>query len=65
MWPVWRSNYDPGINVYCYKVPGGEPVPPCARSLRGKGVALAAHFALSARVANFCPTAVVYIKVYI
>ena len=30
----------------------------CARSLRGKGVVLAAYTALYARVANFCPTAV-------
>ena len=61
MWPAWRSNYDPGINLYYYKVPGGEPVPACARSLRGKGVALAAHIALQAHVANCCPTAVVII----
>ena len=46
MWPAWRSNYDPGITLYYYKVPGGEPAPACARSLRGKGVALAAYIAL-------------------
>ena len=27
MWPAWRSNYDPGINLYYYEVPGGEPKP--------------------------------------
>ena len=26
MWPARRSSYDPGINLYYYKVPGGEPV---------------------------------------
>ena len=25
-WPAWRSNYDPGIALYYYKVPGREPV---------------------------------------
>ena len=25
-WPAWRSNFDPAINLYYYKVPGGEPV---------------------------------------
>ena len=25
-WPAWRSNYDLGIDLYYYEVPGGEPV---------------------------------------
>ena len=25
-WPAWRNNYDLGIHVCYYKVPGGEPV---------------------------------------
>ena len=25
-WPAWRSSYFPGMNLYHYKVTGGEPV---------------------------------------
>ena len=50
------------IREYTYaiiKFPAESLSQECARSLRGKGVVLAAYSALYAGVANFCPTAVV------
>ena len=38
-----------------------ELVLACARSLQGKEAALASHIGLSARAANFCPTAILII----